>query len=64
MVLTKKHQPVIKLRVIDWEQCERMGDKNMIKSLRACEAHGMKDIMTMQAIGIMRSLLSSIQHYG
>lgn len=48
MVLTKKHQPLIKQRVIDWEQCERMGDWNMIKPLRACEAHGMKDIMTMQ----------------
>jgi hypothetical protein len=48
VVLTKKHQPLIKQRVIDWEQCETMGDWNMIKPLTACEAHGMKDIMTMQ----------------
>jgi hypothetical protein len=47
VILTKKH-PVIRHRVIDWEGCEKMNDPDLTEALRACEAQGMKSIMTMQ----------------
>jgi hypothetical protein len=34
--------------VIDWEICEQMNDKDMTRAFRACEAQGMKNIMTMK----------------
>jgi len=46
VIMTKKHQPIINQRYINWEECEAMGDKEMTRALRACEARGMKHIMT------------------
>jgi hypothetical protein len=48
VVLAKKHRPIIKERAINWVECERMGDRNMTKSLRVCEDYRMQNIMTMQ----------------
>lgn len=48
VILSKKHQPIIKHRVINWEGCKKMNDNNMNQALRACERQGIKSIMTMQ----------------
>jgi hypothetical protein len=45
VIMTKKHQPIIKQRSINWAECEQMRDKEMTRALRACEAKGMKNIM-------------------
>lgn len=46
VIMTKKHQPIIKQRSINWEECVQMRDRAMTRALRACEAKGMKNIMS------------------
>jgi hypothetical protein len=48
VILAKKHRSIIKQRAISWDECEKMGYRNMTNALRACEAQKIKTIMTMK----------------
>jgi hypothetical protein len=46
VIMSRKHQPIILQRPINWEECENMGDPDLIRALQACENKGMRDIIT------------------
>jgi hypothetical protein len=46
VILSKKHQPILHQRFINWNGCEDIGDPEMTLALRAYEQKKMKNIMT------------------